>query len=92
MRRRTSNIEIESEGERNEKLAAWLELPKHLYAKLEDGTKVRPTYDARQVGDAHVDNQRGFRAHQCLPIRLGAIARMAGEESDAARNVAVGYR
>lgn len=43
-------IEIPDPGERDRKLREWLPLPKHLYVKLEDGTKVRPRFDERQVG------------------------------------------
>jgi hypothetical protein len=49
-------VELDDPAERAVKLAAWLDLPKHLYAKLEDGTKVRPTYDERQVGDERVSS------------------------------------
>jgi hypothetical protein len=44
-------IGIDDEAERAEKLVAWLGLPKHLYAELADGTRVRATFDARQIGD-----------------------------------------
>lgn len=43
-------IEIPDPAERDRKLREWLELPKHLYVKLEDGTKVRARFDPRQVG------------------------------------------
>jgi hypothetical protein len=43
-------IEIPDPEERDRKLRAWLPLLAHLYAKLPDGKKVRPTYDPRQVG------------------------------------------
>ena len=47
-------IEIDDPAERALKLARWLALPKHLYAKLEDGEKVRVTFDVRQVGDSRL--------------------------------------
>jgi len=43
-------IEIPDPDDRDRKLRAWLGLPGHLYLKLEDGTKVRPRFDPRQVG------------------------------------------
>jgi hypothetical protein len=43
-------IGIDDETERNAKLRAWLTLPQHIYAKREDGTLVRATFDPRQVG------------------------------------------
>jgi hypothetical protein len=67
-------IEIESESERNEKLTAWLELPKHLYAKLEDGTKVRATYDPRQVGDTRLSSVHylRFAVQGKVPVAIGS--------------------
>jgi hypothetical protein len=44
-------IEIEDINERDQKLRKWLDLPKHVYAKLGNGTKVRATYDKRQISD-----------------------------------------
>lgn len=44
-------IEIDDPEERNEKLRAWLSLPRHIYARLDDGTRVPARYDERQVGE-----------------------------------------
>lgn len=49
-------IGIDDPAERDVKLRAWLDLPKHIYAELEDGSKVRAVYDARQVGDDRVSS------------------------------------
>jgi uncharacterized protein DUF3501 len=49
-------IEIPDPAERDEKLRAWLGLPDRLYVKLEDGTTVRPTFDARQVGEERLSS------------------------------------
>ena len=43
-------IELPDPAERDVKLREWLDLPRHLYLALEDGAKVRASYDARQVG------------------------------------------
>jgi hypothetical protein len=43
-------IEVPDPAERDRRLREWLDLPKHLYLRLENGQKVRPRYDARQVG------------------------------------------
>ncbi len=43
-------IEITDPQERDRRLREWLALPAHLYVELEDGEKVRATYDPRQVG------------------------------------------
>ncbi len=66
-------IEIENEAVRNEKLNAWLELPKHLYAKLADGTKVRATYDPRQVGETRLSSVHYLRfpVSGKVPVALG---------------------
>lgn len=44
-------IGINDPEERAEKLTAWMGLLPTLYLELADGTKVAPTWDARQVGD-----------------------------------------
>lgn len=66
-------IEIENEAERNEKLVAWLDMPKHLYAKLEDGTKVRATYDPRQVGETRLSSVHYLRfdVQGKVPVAIG---------------------
>jgi hypothetical protein len=43
-------IGIPNEEARNERLPKWLGLNDTLYLALEDGTKIRPRYDQRQVG------------------------------------------
>jgi hypothetical protein len=43
-------IELPDPEERDRKLREWLALPRHLYLLTEDGEKVRPRFDARQVG------------------------------------------
>ena len=67
-------IEIETEDERNVKLVQWLELPKHLYVKLEDGTKVRATYDARQVGETRLSSVHYLRfpVRGKVPVAIGS--------------------
>lgn len=49
-------IGIDDEAERDEKLRAWIGLNEHIYAKLPDGTRVKPTWDARQVGDSRLSS------------------------------------
>ncbi len=44
-------IEIADPAERDKKLRAWIELDDHLYVKLPDGKRIRPSYDVRQVGE-----------------------------------------
>ncbi len=49
-------IGIDDPAVRDQKLTAWLNLVEHLYVKLADGTKVRPTFDPRQVGDTRLSS------------------------------------
>jgi len=43
-------IEIDDPEQRQEKLAAWMELPWHVFAQLEGGDKVYARFDERQIG------------------------------------------
>ena len=67
-------IEVETPEERAVKLVEWLDLPKHLYAELEDGTKIRPTYDERQVGETRVSSVQylTFETGGRVPVALGS--------------------
>ena len=66
-------IELDDPDERAKKLTEWLELPKHLYVKLEDGARVRPTYDKRQVGEERVSSVQylKFAVGERAPVGLG---------------------
>lgn len=44
-------IEIDDPVRRREKLTAWLELPRHLYVRLDDDAKVYARFDPGQIGD-----------------------------------------
>ncbi len=44
-------VGIDDEAERDVKLREWMGLNEHIYAKLQDGSLVRPTWDPPQVGD-----------------------------------------
>jgi len=77
-------IGIDDPAERDEKLVRWLGLVEHLYARLEDGSRVRPAFDPRQVGEDRLS------AVQYLSFQLGARAPVAlgvdlpGEEQEVA--------
>lgn len=43
-------VGIDDENERNDKLREWVNLNDHIYAVLSDGSRVKPTWDPRQVG------------------------------------------
>jgi hypothetical protein len=67
-------IEVETPQERALLLRQWLDLPKALYARLADGTKIRPTYDERQVGEERVSSVQylKFPLGGKVPVALGA--------------------
>jgi len=44
-------VTIDDPVERRKKLEQWLELPGHIYLKLEDGSKVYAEFDPSQVGE-----------------------------------------
>ena len=66
-------IEITDPADRAEKLSRWLDLPDTLYAKLEDGTKVRPVFDNRQVGERRLSSVHylKFELGGRVPVALG---------------------
>jgi len=66
-------IELDDPEARTARLARWLDLPKHLYAKLEDGTRVRPTYDERQVGEGRLSSVQylRFAVGSRAPVAIG---------------------
>jgi hypothetical protein len=49
-------VGIDDEAERDVKLRQWVGLNDHVYAKLADGTRVKPTWDARQVGERRLSS------------------------------------
>jgi len=66
-------IEIDDPDERNVKLREWMELPEHLYALLEDGAKVRPTFDESQRGEGRLSSVQylKFKVGKSAPVALG---------------------
>jgi hypothetical protein len=67
-------IEIEDVLARDQKLRAWVKLPEHLYAKLEDGTKVGAKFDSRQVSDGRLSSVHyvKFDVKGRVPVALGS--------------------
>ena len=64
-------VELEDAALRAEKLAQWLALPRHLYARRADGTKAYARFDERQVGDTRVSSV------QYLKFEVGAETPLA---------------
>jgi hypothetical protein len=67
-------IEIAEPAERDAKLRAWLDLPAHLYARLPDGTRVRASYDRRQIGEERLSSVQylKFDVKGVTPVALGS--------------------
>lgn len=64
-------IGIDDEAERASKLQQWRDLPKHVYAERADGSRVRATFDPRQVGDDRLSSV------QYLKLAVGSEAPVA---------------
>jgi len=67
-------IEVAEPAERDRRLREWLDLPRHLYLKLEGGEKVRPRYDAGQVGEDRLSSVQylKFDVRGQVPVAAGA--------------------
>ena len=67
-------IEIDDSDERDEKLIQWLELPKHLYLSLEDESRIRASFDERQIGDARLSSVQyiKFNTGGKTPVAIGS--------------------
>jgi hypothetical protein len=67
-------IEVPDPAERDRRLREWLELPGHLYLRLEGGEKVRPRFDARQVGTDRLSSVQylKFDVGGRVPVAAGA--------------------
>jgi len=66
-------IEIDDPAVRAVKLREWRDLPRHVYARLEDGTRVRPTFDPRQVGAERLSSVQylKFDVGGRVPVAVG---------------------
>ncbi len=75
-------IEITDARERGPKLQAWRDLPEHLYAVLEDGSRVRPRFDEGQRDLERLSAVQFllFDTQGTVPVALGTdFAPLAGE-------------
>lgn len=66
-------IEIDDPEQRAVKLREWLALPEHVYALLEDGINIRPTFDPSQVGAERLSSVQylKFPVRGAVPTALG---------------------
>ena len=67
-------IEIDDSEERQEKLIQWLDLPNHLYISLEDGSRIRASFDERQIGDSRLSSVQyiKFNTGGKTPFAIGS--------------------
>ena len=68
----TMLIGIDDEAERAIKLQEWLALPQHVYLERADGSRVRPTFDPRQVGEQRLSSVQYLKfAVGEAPVAIG---------------------
>jgi hypothetical protein len=67
-------IELPDPDERDRKLREWLGLPGHLYLETEDGARVRPAFDPRQVGTDRLSSVQylKFDLRGRVPVAAGS--------------------
>ena len=77
-------IGIDDEAERDEKLQAWLGLNDHIYAAMPDGTRAKPVWDPRQVGDHRLSSVQylSFAFGAEPPVAIGID--LVGAEAETA--------
>ena len=75
-------IQIDDPNERDDKLTKWLDLPRHLYLKLEDGALIRATFDERQIGDGRLSSVQyiKFDTRGMVPKSIGSDHPLFTEE------------
>jgi hypothetical protein len=67
-------IEITDPAERDRKLREWVGLLPCLYARLDDGSRVRPRFDSRQVGEDRLSAVQylTFDVRGRVPVAVGS--------------------
>ena len=76
-------IEIDDPVERDDKLSKWLDLPMHLYLKLENENLIRATFDERQIGDGRLSSVQyiKFNTKGKVPVAIGSDHPLFKEET-----------
>ena len=76
-------IEIDDPEERQEKLIQWLDLPNHLYLSLKDGSRIRASFDERQIGDSRLSSVQyiKFDTGGKTPFAIGSDLPLLKEET-----------
>ena len=67
-------IEIDDVTTRDIKLRQWIDLPKHLYLRLTNGQKIRPSFEAQQISDGRLSAVQylKFDTQGAVPEALGS--------------------
>jgi Protein of unknown function (DUF3501) len=75
--------EIDDPAVRAVKLLEWIDLPRHVYARLEDGTRVRHAFDPRQLGADRVSSVQylKFPVGGRVPVGFGIDLPQLTEET-----------
>lgn len=76
-------IEIDDPQERDKSLRAWLELPWHVYVRVDGGEKVYARFDPRQIGEERLSSVHyvKFGVGGRTPLAIGCD--LAGVEGEA---------
>lgn len=66
-------IEIDDPLQRDIVLRKWIDLPKHIYLGLEDGSKAMAIFDERQIGDDRLSAVQylKFKCGSSKPVSIG---------------------
>jgi hypothetical protein len=66
-------VEIDDPGTRDSRLTEWFALPEHLYARLEDGRRIRPAFDEGQRGRGRLSSVQylKFPVEGNAPVAVG---------------------
>ncbi len=66
-------IEIDDAEQRQRSLSGWMELPWHVFARLEDGEQVYARFDERQIGEERLSSVHylKFDTRGRVPVALG---------------------
>ncbi|MDP6319565.1 MAG: DUF3501 family protein [SAR324 cluster bacterium] len=76
-------IEIDDPVERDSKLTKWVDLPMHLYLKLEDETRIMANFDERQISDSRLSSVQyiKFNTKGEVPVAIGSDHPLFEEET-----------
>ena len=69
----TLMIEIDDPQKRDLKLREWINLPEHVYAELQDGTKAYARFDEAQIGEDRLSSVQylKFPVSGAAPVAIG---------------------